>query len=53
MILYIEDYSISPKVLQGVGEVERFQGFWQHTTAKYSPHFVGTSTPKTEKSYSH
>ena len=40
MILYIEDHPISPKVLQAVGEIERFQGFWQYTTAKYSPHFV-------------
>ena len=42
MILHIEDYAISPKILRTAGEVEHFQGLWQHTTAKHSPHSVKT-----------
>ena len=42
MILHIRNHPISPKVLQAAGDVERFQGLWQHTTDKHSPHFVKT-----------
>ena len=35
MILNVEDYLISPKILQAAEEVERFQGLWQHTNAKH------------------
>ena len=42
MVLPIEDYSISPKTLRAAGEVERFQGLWQHVTVKHPPHAVKT-----------
>ena len=38
--LQIENYSISPKILQAANEVERFQGLWEHTTGKFSSHLV-------------
>lgn len=40
MLKSIENFNLSPKALQLVTQIERFQGVWEYTTTKHSPSFI-------------
>lgn len=40
MIKRIENYSVSPRLLQFINVIEKFQAVWDHTVYHQSPHFI-------------
>lgn len=40
MLKLIENFGQSPKALQLVTEIERFQGVWEYTSTRHSPSFI-------------
>lgn len=40
MFRFVKSFALSPKTLQLITEIERFQGMWEYTTTKHSPSFI-------------